>query len=91
MAAANPQFLEGPQPLQSLVQASGVELGFDIAERLLALADEDDSLAQVFTNVVDNALKRTLAAVQALGGKIDVRRKVGSGTSFMVRLPFERK
>jgi two-component system sensor histidine kinase ResE len=55
-------------------QKAGVEIKVEVAANLPTLTADGDRLAQVFTNLVDNALKFTPS-----GGSISLRASVGNG------------
>jgi signal transduction histidine kinase len=61
-------------------QSSGVQVQAEIAANLPALTGDGDRLAQVFSNLIDNALKHT-----PNGGKIVVTARAISGSSAMKR------
>ncbi len=65
------EVLDAVVSAQAGVAASnGVELRLDVADRLPTVPGDADQLQQVFTNLVDNALKYGSA-----GGRVDIRAK----------------
>lgn len=66
------RLLEAVASAQAAVAANaGVALQLDVADALPSIPGDADQLQQVFTNLVDNALK-----YGASGGRVDVRAKV---------------